>query len=208
MVREITHPTGDRQRRVWGAMAFQVAALTTETWADFAGLVERHNGVWGGCWCMGFHAKGPGWGVSADLNRAEKQGLVAAGRAQAALVYDAAECVGWAQFGLVAELPRIKNAKAYAAGLVALPDWRVTCFFVDKAHRGQGVAFAALQGALDLIAAAGGGVVEGYPEEVEGRGTSAFLHSATLAMFERAGFARERKIGKAKWVVRRGGGPV
>lgn len=57
--------------------------------------------------------------------------------------------------------------------------------------------------ALDLIAAAGGGVVEGYPEAVEGRGTAAFLHGGTLAMFERAGFLRERRIGKAKWVVRR-----
>jgi GNAT superfamily N-acetyltransferase len=32
--------------------------LTPETWDDFAGLVEENNGVWGGCWCMGFHPKG------------------------------------------------------------------------------------------------------------------------------------------------------
>ncbi len=94
--------------------------------------------------------------------------------------------MGWCQFGRV-----------------ALPDWRVTCFFVDKAQRGRGVAFAALQGALGLMAAAGGGVVEGYPEEVTARGTAAFLHSGTLAMFERVGFVAERRIGRAKWVVRR-----
>ncbi|RDJ93637.1 GNAT family N-acetyltransferase, partial [Lacticaseibacillus rhamnosus] len=34
--------------------------LDETTWADFARLVERHNGVWGGCWCMGFHAEGVG----------------------------------------------------------------------------------------------------------------------------------------------------
>ena len=29
-------------------------------------LVNRiDHGVWGGCWCMGFHAKGEGWGKSA-----------------------------------------------------------------------------------------------------------------------------------------------
>ena len=67
----------------------------------------------------------------------------------------------------------------------------------------RGVAAAALAGAVDLIAAAGGGVVEGYPEDVAGRGTAAFLHSGTLAMFERAGFVRDRRIGKAKWVVHR-----
>ena len=32
--------------------------LTVETWDDFARLVEDNNGVWGGCWCMGFHPEG------------------------------------------------------------------------------------------------------------------------------------------------------
>ena len=32
--------------------------LTAETWNDFAALVEANNGVWGGCWCIGFHPEG------------------------------------------------------------------------------------------------------------------------------------------------------
>ena len=32
--------------------------LTPDTWADFAELVEANNGVWGGCWCIGFHPEG------------------------------------------------------------------------------------------------------------------------------------------------------
>ena len=43
---------------------FAVRALGAATWPDFARLVERHNGVWGGCWCMGFHAEGVGRAVS------------------------------------------------------------------------------------------------------------------------------------------------
>jgi len=31
---------------------FSVKPLSETTWPDFARLVERHNGVWGGCWCM------------------------------------------------------------------------------------------------------------------------------------------------------------
>jgi hypothetical protein len=37
-------------------------SLDATTWPDFAGLVERHNGVFGGCWCMGFHEEGVGRG--------------------------------------------------------------------------------------------------------------------------------------------------
>ena len=28
-----------------------VRALAADTWDAFADLVERHNGVFGGCWC-------------------------------------------------------------------------------------------------------------------------------------------------------------
>ncbi|RYZ92536.1 MAG: N-acetyltransferase, partial [Proteobacteria bacterium] len=120
----------------------------------------------------------------------------------AALVYDGGVCIGWCQFGSPEELPRIKRRKAYLVDLIALPDWRITCFFVDKAYRGQGVASQALQGALDLIAGLGGGIVESYPECTEGRKTSSsFLHNGTLVMFERLGFEKTRKIGKDHWVV-------
>lgn len=157
---------------------------------------------------MGFHAKGDGWGKSAELNRTEKEALVRAGRAQAALVYDIVGCVGWCQFGRAPELPRIKNKRAYEAGRAtlpdrtALPDWRITCFFVDKAHRGTGVARAALGCAIREIALLGGGTVEAYPEDIEGGSVpGTFLHSGTVPMFLREGFACIRPIGKRRWVV-------
>ena len=39
---------------------FSVKPLSPSTWPDFAALVEKHHGVWGGCWCMAFHAAGVG----------------------------------------------------------------------------------------------------------------------------------------------------
>jgi len=37
---------------------FSVKPLDESTWPDFARLVEKHNGLWGGCWCMAFHPEG------------------------------------------------------------------------------------------------------------------------------------------------------
>jgi GNAT superfamily N-acetyltransferase len=183
---------------------FDVKPLSEATWPDFAGLVERHDGVWGGCWCMSFHAEGIGRARTAAQNRADKQRRVREGRAHAALVYDGTACVGWCQFGPTAELPRIKNGRAYREGLGELPDWRITCFFVDKARRGRGVASAALAGALQEIVRLGGGAVESYPDDLEGRRYSgAFLHNGTVAMFERQGFVRVRRLGTNRWVVAR-----
>jgi GNAT superfamily N-acetyltransferase len=184
--------------------ALTTAPLNTSTWPGFAALVERNNGVWGGCWCMGFHSEGVGGDLTAEQNRAAKESRVATGRAHAALVFDGETCVGWCQFGSTDELPRIKSRRAYEAGLTELPTWRITCFYVDKGRRGEGVASVALAGALDQIALLGGGTVESYPEDVEGRKVSgSFLHNATLAMFEQQGFERDRRIGKNRWVVRR-----
>ena len=181
---------------------FGVKPLDETTWPDFAGLVERHNGVWGGCWCMSFHPEGVSRSKPPAQNRSEKEGRVRDGQAHAALVYDGATCVGWCQFGPTEELPRIKHQRAYRDGLTALPDWRITCFFVDKAYRGKGVADAALEGALREIARHGGGIVESYPEDMEGRSTSsAFLYNGTIAMFERQGFTRTRQLGKNHWAV-------
>jgi GNAT superfamily N-acetyltransferase len=179
-----------------------VKPLGASTWSDFAALVEKHNGVWGGCWCMAFHAEGVGRGKTAAGNRAAKECRVSEGRAHAALVYDGNNCVGWCQFGAPDELPRIKHQRAYHDGLTQLPHWRITCFFVDKAYRGKGVAMAALNGALREIARLGGGTVESYPEDVAGRAVSAsFLHNGSVAMFEKLGFARIRPLGKNHWVV-------
>jgi hypothetical protein len=34
--------------------SFSVRPLDEAAWPDFAQLVGRHRGVWGGCWCMSF----------------------------------------------------------------------------------------------------------------------------------------------------------
>ncbi len=182
-------------------ISFSVKPLDQTTWPDFARLVEKHNGVWGGCWCMSFHPEGVGRTTPAQ-NRAAKEGRVREGRAHAALVFDGATCVGWCQFGSPDELPRIKLKRAYLEDLIDLPTWRITCFFVDRDHRGQGVADVALQGALKEIARLGGGTVESYPQDVEGQSTSgSFLYNGTVTMFERNGFVRTRRLGKNHWVV-------
>lgn len=174
--------------------------LDESTFAAFAAMVEK-NKIWGGCWCLGFHHQK---GEPRETRREEKECRVREGRTHAALVFDGEAAVGWCQFGRTDELPGIKHQKRYAEGLTDLPDWRITCFVVDKEYRRQGVAGLALQAALDEIARQGGGLVESYPEEVRGRKTSsAFLYNATVSLFERHGFSKVRQIGKDHWVVQR-----
>ena len=67
----------------------------------------------------------------------------------------------------------------------------------------------AVRGALDLIAKAGGGVVEGYPHDLQGEEMrSQFLYSATRSLFEEVGFSYERPKGKKNCVMRTTVAPV
>jgi GNAT superfamily N-acetyltransferase len=178
---------------------YTVKALDESTWAAFAALVERNNGIFGGCWCMGFHPDDP---KEVADKRAAKEQRVRSGQAHAALVFEGEDCVGWCQFGAPAEVPRIKSRAAYEKGLTTLPDWRIACCYVGKGHRRQGVATAALAGALDLIAGLGGGSVEGYPEDA-GSVPAGFLFNGALSTYEQLGFTRDRQIGKHRWVMTR-----
>ena len=154
---------------------YRIEALDQSTWEAFAKLVEANNGIFGGCWCMGFHADDSR--NDPTLNRERKLARVRAGTAHAALVFDGDTCVGWCQFGVPEEVP--------------------------KGHRRQGVATAALAGALELIMRLGGGTVEGYPEDADSV-PAGFLFNGALSTYEKLGFTRDRKIGKHRWVVRRG----
>ncbi|HVH50933.1 MAG TPA: hypothetical protein VM690_02220 [Gaiellaceae bacterium] len=115
-------------------------------------------------------------------------------------MFDGDECVGWCQFGSPDEVPRIKSRAEYEKGLTKPPDWRIACNFVGKGRRREGVATAGLAGALELIAALGGGKVEGYPEDASAV-PAGFLFNGALSTYEKLGFARDRKIGKHRWVV-------
>jgi GNAT superfamily N-acetyltransferase len=184
---------------------YAIKPLGAATWDAFAGLAERHNGVWGGCWCTWFHPPWDEKGKSFEANRAHKERLVREGKAHAALVFDGDVAVAWCQYGAPDELPSIYHLKEYNADRTdRAPDYRITCFFVDRNYRRRGVAAVALRGALDLIGKAGGGLVEAYPQDTKGKRTSgSFLYNGTRSLFEQAGFSHERPKGKNHCVMSR-----
>jgi GNAT superfamily N-acetyltransferase len=189
---------------------YTIRPLDTGTWDAFARLLEKHNGAGFGCWCTWFHQavhRAPSQeppAAGTETGRAYKERLVREGRTHAALVFDGDVAVGWCQFGTPAELPGISHRKQYEAGLVSWPDYRLTCIFVDRNHRREGVAAVAVSGALDLIARAGGGVVEAYPQDTAGKKVSStFLYNGTRSLFEKAGFDYERPKGKNHCVMRK-----
>lgn len=183
-------------------MTYSIHELDASTWDAFAELVERNNGVYGGCWCIGYH---PECGQKDIDHRTVKEDRVRTDRAHAALVVDEnGAAQGWCQYGSPEELSNIKHKRAYEKDAPPRPDWRITCIFVDQKHRGDGIARAALEGALVQIAERGGGLVEAISEVTTGRQAQGrFLFSATVELLEQYEFTKVRQVGKHAWIVSR-----
>lgn len=183
----------------WPPPGMRILPLGPETWDAFAELVRRNNGIFGGCWCIGYH---PECGQRVDHAAVKRERVMFDG-AHAALVVDAeGRAQAWAQYGDPDELSGIKHRRAYDKEPPPVPDWRLTCVFVDPKHRRRGLARFAVQGALDLIAQAGGGAVEAISEVTDGRTAhSRFLFSGTVELLEDMGFEKVRQVGKHAWIL-------
>ena len=139
----------------------------------------------------------------AARNRRDKKELVQKGESHGILVYSASEPVGWCQYGLKHELPRIDGGRKYRKlGLGTGEErlWRITCFCVDKKHRRRGVAETGLKAALHSIREQGGGMVEAYPVTHGGALATWF---GTVSMFKSQGFKVVAPFGKSNVVMRR-----
>lgn len=183
---------------------FEVYPLTAGTWPAFEALVDRHNGIFGGCWCAAFLPNDREHREPPETNRELKKRHVEAGSTHAALVMDGEEAVAWAEYGTPAELPNLHHRKQYDAEKDADPDYRITCVFVDRRYRRQGMTEIAIRGALDLIAQTGGGVVESYPHDLTQQTkkmSSSFLYNGTRSLYERLGFTYVRPKGLKNCVM-------
>jgi hypothetical protein len=96
--------------------AHEIKALTPETFPAWLTLAEKHNGVWGCCYCSYFRGD-TAEAVKNDCDRATfKRRLVDEGVAHAALVFDGDAAIAWCEYGSPEELPGICHRKQYDAG--------------------------------------------------------------------------------------------
>ncbi len=138
-------------------------------------------------------------------NKKSKKTLVKKRRTHGVIVYAGKTPVGTVHYGPKPELPWLDASKTYQS--LSLNNegkklWRITCFFVDRDNRKQGVAGFGLNAAIASIKKKGGGVVEAYPSTKPNKGSS-LMWSGTVSMFENAGFEVASQLGKSSVVMQK-----
>jgi ribosomal protein S18 acetylase RimI-like enzyme len=104
------------------------------------------------------------------------------------IAYRARRVVGWVSLGPREDFVKLAHWKALAP-VDDRPVWSIVCFLVGRRDRGQGLADALLEAAIDHARANGATTLEAYPADTGGgRIPSPVAYNGTLSMFERAGF--------------------
>ena len=137
-------------------------AATPSRWKDIEELFGE-RGACGGCWCMAWRLRNKDWvaGKGARNKRAFKKIVVSGGR-PGVLGYLGREPIAWCAvaprecYGSLARSRVLKPVDER-------PVWSISCLFVLKPYRQQGVSVSLLEAAAEFAAQQGAKIVEGYP---------------------------------------------
>ncbi len=175
--------------------------LTTDLWSDFERLFGP-RGACGGCWCTFWKLRGKAYEENTGEPAHQMQkSVVDSGIIPGLLAFSGDEPVGW-----IAVEPRSAYERlAYSRILKPVDEaevWSVTCFFVAKQNRRQGLTVELLKAAVEYVREQGGRIVEGYPVDTNKEMPAAFIYHGTAAAFHKAGFVEVARRSDTRPIVR------
>lgn len=176
--------------------------LTSGEWPDFTRLFEEH-GIQNGCWCMywriaraAFHH---GFG---ERNKQAFQAIVDSGRVPGILAYLGGQPVAWCSVAPRADFPALERSRTLKP-IDNLPAWSITCFFVSKPFRRQGITEILIQGAVQYASEQGARIIEAYPLRTEITKLLPYeRYMGIQSTFERAGFVQVASRSERRPILR------
>ena len=178
-----------------------VHPLTPARWPDLVRLFGA-SGACAGCWCMWPRRSAAEFRRDkGTANRRAFRRVVTAGPPPGVLGYAGSAPAGWCAVAPREAYPRLERSKVMAR-VDAQPVWSVSCFFVARGFRRQGLALPLLQGAVALASRHGARIVEAYPNDPETRAADVFVWMGLADTFRAAGFAEVARRSPTRPIMR------
>jgi GNAT superfamily N-acetyltransferase len=164
-----------------------IRPLTPDLWPAFEDLFGA-NGACGGCWCMWWRTSRADFDAGRSKgNKAAYKRLVQQGPPPGLLAFAGDLAVGWCQASPRRDLPRLDRSRLFAA-VDEKPVWSLSCFYIRKGFRGQGVASSLIAAAVKHAKKAGAPALEAYPWDVVEKKPSADVYTGLASSFAKRGF--------------------
>jgi GNAT superfamily N-acetyltransferase len=174
---------------------------TADRWADLESLFGA-RGACGGCWCMTWRLPRAEFNRNkGDLNHKALHTLVRKGPAPGVLAYADGKPVGWCAIAPREAYPALERSRI----LQPVDDkqvWSISCLFIEKSHRRQGLSAKLIQAATKFAKSQGAKIVEGYPQVVEGSLPAAFVWTGLEQSFINAGFVEVARRSPKRPILR------
>ncbi len=176
--------------------------LTLDRWPDLEKLFGRH-GAQAGCWCMWWRQPASEFAAGkGEKNREALRALVASGDPPGLLAYLGDEPVGWCAVAPRERYVRLARSRTLKA-IDQQPVWSITCFFVARRHRRQGITGQLLDAVVPFVRDRGGRIVEAYPiAPASGEYPAAYAYMGLLSTFLAAGFEIVARPSPSRAIVR------
>lgn len=176
--------------------------VTVSRWPDLEALFGE-RGACGGCWCMVWRLRNKDWlaGKGARNKRALKK-IVTAGERPGVLGYLGKQPIAWCAVAPRETYSFLERSRVLRP-LDDEPVWSISCLFVLKSYRRQGISIAMLKAAVEFAASRGARIVEGYPvEPTMERTPDPFVWTGTPSAFSKAGFREILRRSKTRAIMR------
>jgi GNAT superfamily N-acetyltransferase len=158
-----------------------------DRWDDLEDLFGA-RGACGGCWCMTWRLPRAEFNAGkGEGNRQALRKLVKKGPAPGVLAYVEGRPVGWCAVAPRAAFPALERSRVLKP-VDDQPVWSISCLFVEKSYRRQGLSTQLIQAAVKFAKSQGAKIVEGYPQAVAGSLPDPFVWTGLESSFLKAGF--------------------
>jgi GNAT superfamily N-acetyltransferase len=175
---------------------------TPSRWADIERLFGE-RGACGGCWCMFWRKSRKQY--EADKGSKNKQAfkqIVANGSKPGIIAYSGNKPVGWCAVAPRKDYVALERSRILKP-VDDQPVWSVSCLFVRKDFRRQGVASKLLSAAVEFATRRGAKIVEGYPVEPSSDSMpDPFLWHGVPSAFKAVGFKEVLRRSKSRPIMR------
>lgn len=184
------------------ALSLEICPLTAERWDDLIRLFGP-RGAYGGCWCMWWRTSRAEFEAqTGEGNKRAFESLVRSGEVCGLLAYTDGEAVGWCALAPRQAYPRLERSRTLKR-IDERPVWSVTCFYVAKGYRKQGVARALLRSAVEYAREQGAEALEGYPVDSHAdKLADASVYTGTVSVFLANGFVEVARRSDRRPIMR------